>query len=68
MKVDKDVLVIHNWCLFCGCVIGQIYNDERSWKKEYQMTSTIVDIDTNEGTLQTMNTFYHLGKEYAKKE
>ena len=27
------------------------------------MTSEIIEIDIIEGTLQTLNTFYHLGKE-----
>ena len=63
MLVDKNVLVIHNWFEFNGSVVGQIYNDKRKWKKENQMTSVIVDLDRDKGTLQTMNTFYHLGKE-----
>jgi len=66
MKVDKDVLVIHNWCIYGNCVIGQIYNDERKWNKDYQQTSDIVEIDIIKGTLQTRNTFYHLGKGLSK--
>lgn len=64
MKVDKDVLVIHDWQLFCGAVIGKIYNDNtRGFKKEFQITSKIKSLDRENGILETQNTTYHLGKE-----
>ena len=68
---ECNVPVIHNWKEFAiyrgpgspTFLVGQIYNDDMATNGESIRTSTIVQIDRENGIAITKNTLYDLGIE-----
>lgn len=67
--------MLENWSLHCWnkstetyVVYGNIFGDPDWYEGMYLRTSAVVKVDEENGTVETMNTIYKLGKKYVPEE
>jgi hypothetical protein len=67
--------MLENWSLHCWnkstetyAVYGNIFGDPDWYEGMYLHTLAVVKLDEENGTVETMNTIYKLGKKYVPEE
>ena len=59
----KNKPILHNWIVMGSRIWGETYNDDRMPNGTILITSEVVNLDRENGILETKNTTYDLGKE-----